>query len=396
MRPALARALEFAARALERGGRRARLEPEALLAGARRRTGLSDFGDPAFELGLETLCASARDDAGLTPAGRLIFEQSVLRQLVNRLTWRHGRTMQRREFHTPLQPPIMVVGPPRSGTTFLHRLLALDPRHRGVPAYAVFFPFPWQKAAARRRRARANLALIAAAAPDLATKHEMHPDAAEECTLVMAQSFESAAWWGIGPVYGYMEWLRAQDATRAYDEYASFLPLFQSADRERRLVLKSPLHVGHIDQLQRIAPRAVLIQTHRDPAAVVSSLTSLALSFHRLVSEPDPSRLARFHLGLQAEVMRRNLAQRAAHPGRVCDVFYPDLVADPAGTLRAVYEQIGLDWPAGMDARIYAYRRRDRHELRARHRHSANEFGIDTAQVRRAFADYLDMVGTRL
>ena len=80
----------------------------------------------------------------------------------------------------------------------------------------------------------------------------------------------------------------------------------------------------------------------------------------------------------------------------MCDVFYPDLVADPAGTLRAVYEQIGLDWPAGMDARIDAYRRRDRHELRARHRHSANEFGIDTAQVRRAFADYLDMVGTRL
>lgn len=118
MRPALARALEFAARALERGGRRARLEPEALLAGARRRTGLSDFGDPAFELGLETLCASARDDAGLTPAGRLIFEQSVLRQLVNRLTWRHGRTMQRREFHTPLQPPIMVVGPPRWGRPF--------------------------------------------------------------------------------------------------------------------------------------------------------------------------------------------------------------------------------------------------------------------------------------
>lgn len=396
MSSAFARALAFTASALERGGRRALLDPELLLARARRRTGLDDFGDPAFEPGLQALCASARDDAGLTAAGRLIFEQAVLRQLVNRLTWQHGRNAPRREFHTPVQPPIMVVGPPRSGTTLLHRLLALDPRHRGMPAYAVFYPFPWQSAAIRRQRARASLALIAAAAPDLASKHEMHADAAEECTLVMAQSFQSAAWWGIGPVYGYMEWLQAQDAARAYDEYASFLPLFQSADPQRRLVLKSPLHVGHVDQLHRVAPQAALVQTHRDPAAVVSSLTSLTLSFHRLVSEPDAARLARFHLDLQAEAMRHNLAQKAALPGLVCDVFYPDLVADPCGTVRAVYEQIGLDWPTGMDARIDSYLEQDRRERRARHRHSAHEFGIDRAQIHRAFADYLDTVGARL
>ena len=39
-------------------------------------------------------------------------------------------------------PPIVVLGLPRSGTTFLHRLLALDPANRGVPLWELVRVLP--------------------------------------------------------------------------------------------------------------------------------------------------------------------------------------------------------------------------------------------------------------
>ena len=45
------------------------LDPEALLATATERTGLDDWGDPAFRERLDVLCTALRDEAGLSDTG---------------------------------------------------------------------------------------------------------------------------------------------------------------------------------------------------------------------------------------------------------------------------------------------------------------------------------------
>src|SRR5262249_61944037 len=61
------------------------LELESLLAEAERRTGLSDFGDPAFREPLARLLRSLREEARLNAVGRAMqFERNV-GLLVNRL-----------------------------------------------------------------------------------------------------------------------------------------------------------------------------------------------------------------------------------------------------------------------------------------------------------------------
>jgi omega-hydroxy-beta-dihydromenaquinone-9 sulfotransferase len=50
---------------------------------------------------------------------------------------RHGRAIARTSLTAP---PLFVLGQPRSGTTHLHNLLCLDPRHIYPTTYSCFFP----------------------------------------------------------------------------------------------------------------------------------------------------------------------------------------------------------------------------------------------------------------
>lgn len=61
------------------------LNPESLLTAATERTGLDDFGDPAFRERLDVLCTSLRDEAGLCDTGVAIAFEQLVGNLVNRL-----------------------------------------------------------------------------------------------------------------------------------------------------------------------------------------------------------------------------------------------------------------------------------------------------------------------
>lgn len=96
----------------------------------------------------------------------------------------------------------------------------------------------------------------------------------------------------------------------------------------------------------------------------------------RLTDGPEPAALARARSPATNELARElaALGRHRVHRLRV----------------------LAREWPAGMGTRIDSHLWRDRRERRAHHRHGAQEFGIDSAQIWRAFADDLDTVGARL
>ena len=61
------------------------LTPAALLATASERTGLDDFGDPAFRVRLDLLCTALRTEAGLSDTGTAVVFEQLVGNLVNRL-----------------------------------------------------------------------------------------------------------------------------------------------------------------------------------------------------------------------------------------------------------------------------------------------------------------------
>ena len=111
----------------------AKLDEETLVRAAVKETGLTDFGSPYYREALLALLDSLENDAALHFAGRVANREVIVGSLINRLLLTQARKRTPAVFQRPLKPPIVVLGLPRSGTTLLHRLLAMDPAHRAVP-----------------------------------------------------------------------------------------------------------------------------------------------------------------------------------------------------------------------------------------------------------------------
>src|SRR6185437_3103520 len=115
---------------------------EELIGLARTRAGLSDFGDVDFAEPLRVFLASCTREAALGIVGRMATRWDVVRFLTNLLR------MQAAEQSFPairtgrITRPIFITGLPRSGTTFLHRLMLEDAGNRAPLVWETIYPFP--------------------------------------------------------------------------------------------------------------------------------------------------------------------------------------------------------------------------------------------------------------
>jgi hypothetical protein len=103
------------------------MTPEGLLEEASRQAGLDDFGDPSFREGLGLLVGSYEQEAGLSALGRGAVRGRLTQFLVNRLKLHDWLSRQPEILEEAIERPIFILGLPRTGTTLLHDLLALDP-----------------------------------------------------------------------------------------------------------------------------------------------------------------------------------------------------------------------------------------------------------------------------
>lgn len=391
--PVYLRALETVGSGLRQlGFPLARFSEKSLLRAAKRQTGLTDFGDPDFMDGFRVLLDSLENDAGLHFIGRLTLGRMVINHLSNRLMLVEWRKRHPEVFAQPLRPPIMIMGLPRSGTTFLHRLIALDPANRPIPAWELTHPFPTESADKRRARTIRELGIIKRLAPDLDKKHLLDADEPEECIALLGLTFQSIVFWVFAPVFGYVEWYANQEGHhRAYREYRDMLQILQAATPEKRLTLKAPTHAFSLDAILDLIPDAALVQTHRDPVQVVGSLGSLFASFFRITTRDlDIKKVAHTNLELLGRGMARNANIRRENPGRVLDVAYPDLVADPIGTVKRIYTHYKLPFTPEFATNLQAYIDANPQGKHGKHRYSLTEFGLDETIVRKHFAEYLN------
>src|ERR1700722_7333302 len=119
------------------------LQSGSLCEEARCRTGLRDFGDPPIEPALSILVESLEIEADLHPLGRFLM-RTHLRELLEtrlRLTQVWGARWKDLE-GSQIKRPVFITGMPRSGSTFLHELLAEDPANRVPRVWEVMLPIP--------------------------------------------------------------------------------------------------------------------------------------------------------------------------------------------------------------------------------------------------------------
>jgi len=379
------------------------LGPEGLMEAAARTTGLSDFSSPYFREPLARLCDSLEQDARLTALGRMIARQDLLRLLGNRLRWvdifrNHPEIAEGR-----VVAPVFILGMPRTGTTSMHELLALDPQFRVPLSWETAYPFPPPETASYRSDPRiaqvdAELARVDRLLPEFRNMHPMGAELPQECVALFAHDFVSMIFDVQFRLPAYQEWLIRQDMGEVFRNHRRWLQLLQWRKPGDTWVLKSPQYLWNIEDMLREYPDARVIQMHRDPVTVAMSVGSLTATLRSLASEHvDLREITQYYADLLDFGTRRTMAARASGllgAGRVIDVKFADFRADPLAEIRRIYAHLGFrlddEVASAMQRFLDAGRESGRH---ARHSYDLAAAGIDLARERERFAAYQQAYG---
>jgi hypothetical protein len=295
---------------------------------------------------------------------------------------------------TKLPPPVFIVGWPRTGSTFLHQLLAQDPASRSIPYWESFDPVPPESGRPDRRiqKLEEMLKLLDRIEPRYHAIHPMTAESPEECVALFMNEFRSLQLDFQYRIPGYADWLLSEDASIGYGAYRKQLELIQfHRNTGERQILKDPTHLVHLETVMEQFAEAKFVFTHRDPAVAISSICSLVAYTRALFSDDvDPRAIgAEMMAGYWPTALEAGRLLRATLPaGRAVDVRHPDLLRDPIATVEAIYRELGFDFSeAARDAmaRFVSLQNRD-----ARHLHTLEGFGLRPEGVRDRFADYCE------
>lgn len=391
----------FSRIALDNGSMFVNLDGADLLKSSQEMTGLDDFGDDSFLKPFGILLASFEKDADLNLVGRICVRSEITRKLCNRLRMvddhkRHPEILDER-----IQRPLFITGLPRSGTTFLHTLLAQDPLCRAPQIWEVMYPSPPPERSTYDSDPRIGLTeqqlkWLDVIMPELERYHLIHARYPQECIAITDHSFLSYVFESMYYVSSYREWHDQQDKRPAYAFHRLFLQYLQWRCPGTHWVLKAPSHLMALDALLAVYPDADIVVTHRDPLKVLPSCSSLA----QVLRAPFTNQLHRGTIG--SEVSKRwedstrdamRLRQDPSLQKRFQDVFYPDLMKNPMAVVRGIYERCGRELSPAAEEAMQRFVERNPKDKNGVHHYTLEEFGLDRDAERQKFLFYTDYYG---
>jgi len=261
-------------------------DADGLMEMACRRTGLSDFGDPARDAGLKVFTAALREElwSRLSEDVRGQAVEYAVHMLAIRLRLVEDRKRNRAIAQQRIARPFIVVGPPRSGSTLLHTLLSLDPEARAPEHWICHEPSPPLALGAptRERLERAERWTMAPLEriPDIFVTHpyviEEGSGALAECgSEILNKVFSSQQLWCWYRTQHFREYLLEADHTAAVAFHHDFLQHIQWGAGGRHWALKGSDHLLRLEEVAARYPDAMLVWTHRDLAEQLGSLANI-------------------------------------------------------------------------------------------------------------------------
>ncbi len=287
------------------------------------------------------------------------INNSICHQLQNMF---FGKKIQQAK----IENPIFILGHWRSGTTLLHELMAADDRYATPNTIQCFAP---------------NMFLIYGRLIENYCNFFM-PKSRPMDNMGMGWSKPQEDEFGVlslGEMSPYVRMAFPNNAKPEPDfldlsavppqrkeEWLDTLDLFMrmvTVQEQKPLILKSPTHTGRIGELAQRYPDAKFIHIARDPYDVYASTVRLWNTMDEVqafqVSKDDYREYVFDCFERMYAAYDRGLA--SVPKEKVCQTRYEDLVADPVGEVRRIYEAIDLDGYDRIEqgVRDYAERTKD-------------------------------------
>ena len=374
-----------------------RLSPADLIANAKRRSSLDDFGEGDFSEALSRLLDSCQDEARLNLIGKIALKTDVLETLCARLQMESDRQFYPDITHQEIREPLFIVGLPRSGTSVLHRLLGADPEHRSPLMWEVRSPSPPTRDDEKRRiqSAMQSCKFFNWIVPTFRYVHTVGANVPQECVSLMTPTFLSDQFDAMYYVPSYRAWFFRQNLQPAYEYHRRFLQHLQFRRAGRRWILKAPTHMFAMPALLSVYPDALFVQTHRTPVDAMASVSSLVTILRSAFSDAvDPLIVGREAIDYWSETMKKFLRERdRLENNRICDIQYDEIRRDPIRAVRRIYEYFGWSLSHEAERRMRALVASQAKRQSANHRYDLSQFGSSAGEVFSVFETYCQRFG---
>ena len=326
-----------------------------------------DFEDYEFEEPFKYVIRKTIDD-GFSPLGYAAARDFFIRRLSVKLRVNKelADPIMKPALDTPVRRPIFVTGMPRTGTTFLHRLLAMDPAARSPYSYELLDPVQRYRddvdkdSKTRIKYLQKALDVMHMIIPFFKNIHEVGATLPEECLMSMGSdiplffsTFHICLCDNEG-IENYFSW----NHNTAYKNYYKVLQLMQyQAERNntpqkgQRWVLKCPVHINQLDSLVEAFPDAAIVWTHRDMKDAVPSMCSFVRGCMDMYVGRD---IQLNHVGKDM-LHYANKSMAAGHKffkkhsqkaNPHVNIKYKDLISNPVETVRQLYKDLGYEFTA--------------------------------------------------
>ncbi|HZQ31026.1 MAG TPA: sulfotransferase [Mycobacterium sp.] len=386
--------------------RRVELDMSRMVEEAAQQAGADDIDDAdGVTDRVAAYVASIEADEGLTQLSRGTLRSRVVRLLRNRLSLTDLLKRYPEIETIPIERPFIVVGMPRSGTTHLVNLLAVDRRRRALPYWESQEPIPRPSQGPdvfgvdpRYSAAKAEHDALMVSAPYAAAMHDRFPEAIEEEVELLDLDFAAYVLEWHARVPGWRDHYLELDQTRHYAYMRKVLQALTFLRGPRTWVLKSPQHCEQLKPLLATFPDATVAFTHRDPVAVIqSAITMMAYSDRMRRRSIDPHWLVdywsnRVHRLLSACVRDRDLVSAESS----IDIGFHQLNGNELKLLDELYAKAGEDLTPPVRTSFQRYLDANPRGMRGRIRYDLEgHFGVSAPELRAQFDFYLDRFDVR-
>lgn len=376
------------------------LDSDALHARATADTGLRDFGPDDYRERLEVYLGALRDIGGLHAAGVVNFHSQLLQLLKNRLLLTDLLTRHPEIGDIELQPPVVIAGLPRTGTTHLHNLLAAPPTFRAMPYWESIEPFPLPAEVSqnplqpdpRRTRTDVVVGAVNTVLPHFPLMHEMTTEHVHEEIQLLANDFSTMYFETLADVPGWRDYYQTHDQTPHYRYLATQLKALQFLRGGRRWLLKSPQHLEQVPVLNRVFPGSIVVFTHRDPVPVALSMIAMITYSARMHRAPVPvAQIAASWIDRLQQMLIALVRDRDTIGGdRSIDARFDDFMANEIGVAERVYALAGEPFAAQTRTAVTDYLASHRRGRLGSVETSCEMFGLNEQDLRVRFAPYVE------
>jgi len=368
-----------------------------LLRQAKAETGLADWGGDDFLEGLRLLLQACANEAQLSERGQQWLQRDLRHWLTGRLHIQDALNQQPEILETPIERPLFIVGLPRTGSTFLHRLLGQDEYGRAPVTWELSRPAPPPRPETHATDPRIALVAdeiartILRLLPDIASKHEFDVQAPDECTSLFEKAFSAHVTGVFYHVPSYQAWIRQRDLTTAYQYYKRQVQLLCYHFPGRTWISKNPDHLLGLDAMLKVFPDASIIYLHRDLTEVFGSICSIQHSLLSMWRETPftEAEMGEIVLNMMAPTVDRAMeARKRTDPSRYFDLQYSDLVVDPLGTVERIYDYFGYALSTTSQQQMNQWLAQNQQHKHGKHHYDLEKFGLTPEIVHTRLAEY--------